>query len=147
MKKTLALAALALACTLPTFAADAEKSLYERLGGKEAISAVSDNFTERILADQRLAQWFNHAASTPEATRHYKTTFHDFLCKAVGGPCEYKGFDMVEVHKGRGITEEAFNVVVEDLLATFAQFKVPQAEQNEVLKMLGGLKPAIVEKK
>ena len=138
--------ALALALTPLLPAADADKSLYERLGGKPAVEAVVSDFVDRILLDQRVNGWFAHAASSPEATAAYKSTLTDFVCQSVGGPCEYKGRDMVAAHAGRAVTGPAFDAVVEDLVATLAKFKVPQQEQDDLLALLGGLKPDIVQR-
>src|SRR6185436_13118113 len=123
----------------------AEKSLYERLGGKPAIEAVASGLVDRILKDTRVNKWFTHASSSPENTKAYKATLTSFICKAVGGPCEYKGLDMVAAHKGRGVTNEAFSAVAEDLSAQLDQLKVPAKEKGEVMTLVGSLKPAIVQ--
>jgi hemoglobin len=127
-------------------AANDTKSLYERLGGKPAIKAVASDLVDRILADPRVNKWFAHAASSTENTNAYKTNLADFLCRSTGGPCEYTGPDMMAAHKGRGITNEAFNAVAGDLVATLDKFKVPAKEKNEVLTLVAGLKPTIVQK-
>src|ERR1043165_1530984 len=90
-------------------AATQNKSLYERLGGQPAVQAVVSGLVDRILADTRVNTWFAHASSTPENTAAYKAKLTDFFCQSVGGPCKYTGPDMVTVHKGRGVTNEAFN--------------------------------------
>ncbi len=122
-------------------------SLYERLGGMPAIRAVVDDFVSRILADNRVNGWFAHAANSPAIAAAYKSSLADFLCQGTGGPCQYAGRDMASVHKGRGVTGEAFDAVVEDLVATLNQLCVPAAEQSDVLAILGPLKTAIVERK
>jgi hemoglobin len=127
-------------------AANDTRSLYERLGGKPAIQAVASDLVDRILADPRVNKWFTHAAASVENTNSYKANLADFLCRSTGGPCQYTGPDMVAAHKGRGVTNEAFNAVAEDLVATLDKFKVPEKEKSEVLKLVGGLKPAIVQK-
>jgi hemoglobin len=127
-------------------AANDTKSLYERLGGKPAIQAVASDLVDRILADPRVNKWFTHAASSQENTNAYKANLADFLCRSTGGPCQYTGPDMMAAHKGRGITIEAFNAVAEDLTATLNKFNVPQKEKTEVLTLVGGLKPTIVQK-
>jgi hemoglobin len=125
-------------------AADIEKSLYERLGGQPAIKAVAGDLVDRILLDERVNKWFTHASSSPENTAAYKAKLADFLCQGLGGPCKYTGRDMETAHKGRGVTNDAFNAVVQDLIATLDKFKVPEKEKGELLKILGSLKPAIV---
>jgi hemoglobin len=130
-------------------AADEEqpRNLYQRLGGMPAIQAVVDDFVERILADQRVNRWFAHAASDPENGRAYKSKLADFICQGTGGPCKYTGADMFAAHKGRGVTDEAFQAVVSDLVATLDKFKVPEKEKGQLLGILGPMKPAIVQDK
>ena len=123
----------------------AEKSLYERLGGQPAIEAVANGLVDRILADKRVNKWFEHASSSPENTKSYKAKLTAFICTSVGGPCQYTGRDMVAAHRGRGVTNEAFNAVAEDLSAQLDQLKVPVKEKGEVMKLIGSLKPSIVQ--
>ena len=123
----------------------AEKSLYERLGGQPAVQAVTSGLVDRILADNRINKWFTHAAASPENTKAYKVKLADFICQAVGGPCKYTGRDMVAAHRGRGVTNDAFNAVAEDLVAVLDQLKVPAKEKAEVMKIVGSLKPSIVQ--
>src|SRR5258706_10973069 len=108
-------------------------SLYERLGGKPAIEAVVDDFVSRILADERVNGWFAHAASKPELELAFKRKLADFVCQGTGGPCAYAGADMITAHKGRGVTEAAFNAVVSDLVATLNKLKVPEKEKTDLL--------------
>jgi hemoglobin len=126
--------------------ADDAKSLYERLGGKPAIQAVASDLVDRILADRRVNGWFSHAAASPQNTDGYKAKLADFLCQSAGGPCQYAGRDIVSAHQGRGVTSDAFNAVVEDLVATLDKFKVPQKEKTDVLNFVAGLKSSIVQK-
>ena len=131
------------------FGADSVKpaSLYQRLGGMPAIRAVIDDFVTRILQDEKVAPFFAHAASSPENTAAYKARLADFVCQATGGPCQYTGADMVTAHKGRGVTEEAFNAVVADLVATLDKLQVPDQEKSQLLGLLAPMKPAIVQSK
>ena len=126
-------------------AARGSKSLYDRLGGQPAVDAVASGLVDRILADTRVNKWFAHAASTPENTKAYKAQLSAFICKSVGGPCQYTGMDMVTAHKGRGVTDDAFGAVAENLSKTLDSLKVPEAEKKEVMTLVGSLKPAIVQ--
>ncbi len=126
-------------------AAKEQKSLYERLGGQPAVEAVANGLVARILADGRVNKWFAHASSSPENTAAYKAKLTAFICQAVGGPCKYTGRDMTTAHKGRGVTNEAFAAVAEDLSATLDQLKVPAKEKGEVMTLVGSLKPMIVQ--
>jgi hemoglobin len=127
-------------------AAQSNKTLYERLGGMPAIQAVANGLVDRILADARVNRWFVHAAASPRNADNYKATLADFVCQNTGGPCKYRGGDMVTVHKGRRVTSEAFDAVVEDLVATLDSLKVPATEKNDLLAVLGPLKSSIVQK-
>ena len=145
----IAVATLAAHTAVSLRAADQEKpgTLFQRLGGMPAINAVADDFVTRILADNRVNKWFEHAASTPENARAYKAKLADFICQGTGGPCKYTGADMLTAHRGRGVTEEAFNAVVGDLVATLDKLKVPEREKAQLLGILGPMKPAIVQEK
>ena len=121
-------------------------SLYQRLGGMPAIQAVVDDFVTRILADDRVNKWFAHAASDPENAKAYKAKLADFICQGTGGPCKYTGADMLSAHKGRGVTDDAFNAVVSDLVATLEKFKVPEKEKSQLLGILGPMKSGIVNR-
>src|SRR5579862_2960478 len=117
-KRIVLVAGLMLAISSGLQAAESHASLYDRLGAMPAIRAVVDDLVGRILADGRVNHWFAHAASSPETAAAYKAKLADFICQGTGGPCRYESADMISAHKGRGVTEEAFNAVVEDLKAT-----------------------------
>jgi hemoglobin len=117
----------------------AKKSLYDRLGGKPAITAVVDDFVGNVAADVRINKRFANA-NIPRL----KTMLVDQICEASGGPCKYTGASMVDSHRGMNITEGEFTALVEDLIKSLDKFKVPAPEKNELLTALGGLKPQIV---
>lgn len=127
-------------------AADAEKSLYERLGGKPAVQAVASGLVDGILLDTRVNPWFAHTAASPANADAYKAKLSEFICQNTGGPCKYAGLDMVSAHKGRAVTSEAFDAVVQDLVVVLRNLKVPEKEQGELLGILGPLKSSIVQK-
>jgi hemoglobin len=125
----------------PTTNGTQEKSLYERLGGKPAITAVVDDFVARVAADNRINGKFANA-NIPRL----KTLLVEQICEASGGPCKYTGRDMKTTHAGMGIKGEEFDALVGDLVATLNKFKVPEREKNELLGALGPMKKDIVEK-
>lgn len=118
----------------------AEKSLFDRLGGAPAVSAVVDDFAGRVLADTRINAKF--AKSDP--TR-LVTNLKAFVTVATGGPGEYKGQDMKTAHTHMAVTEGEFGALVEDLSLTLDKFKVPAKEKGELLGALAPLKTSIVE--
>jgi hemoglobin len=115
-------------------------SLY-RLGGKEAITAVVDDFVGRVAADNRINKFFAKA-NVPRL----KSQLVNQVCEACGGPCKYTGPDMKTAHRGMGITNTAFDALVGDLIATLDKLKVGEREQKELLAALGPMKNDIVEK-
>lgn len=126
------------ACSHPMM--KSTSSLYERLGGRPAITAVVDDFVANVAADDRINAQFAHA-NIP----HLKKELVDQLCAGTGGPCMYTGLDMKTAHAGRHITGMQFDALVGDLVKTLNKFKVPAREQNELLGILGPMKKDIVQ--
>lgn len=144
MTTLLCLVLLVLGSFSPAWAQAApQKSLYQRLGGYDALAAVTDDFIGRLLADPQTQKFFV-GFSTDSKTR-IRGHIIDFLCQATGGPCLYHGRDMKTAHTGIGITEQDWQVTVKHLTATLDKFKVPEKEKGEVLSAVSGLKGDIVE--
>ncbi len=114
-------------------------SLYERLGGKPAITAVVDDFVANVAADNRINGRFANT-NIPRL----KGLLVDQICQATGGPCTYTGRDMKSSHRGMNITDAEFTALVEDLVKSLDKFKVPAKEKGELLAALGGMKSDIV---
>ena len=116
-----------------------QKSLYERLGGQEAITAVVAEFVGRTTSDPRIKfRFFNTDAE------NLKKLLVEFVCMATGGPCKYTGRSMEDSHAGMDLVDDEFTALVENLAGALDKFKVPDKEKNELLGALGPLKPAIV---
>jgi len=117
----------------------APKSLYDRLGGLDAIKAVCDEFVNRTTTDPRIKdRFFNTDAA------NLKRLLSEFVCQASGGPCKYSGRDMYTSHAGMDLVEDEFNALVENLAGALDKFKVPDKEKGELLGALGPLKPQMV---
>jgi hemoglobin len=140
------LAALAAVVALLPAAEAKEKTLYERLGGKKAITAVVDEFVGRVAADKRINRYFAAAAADPQRLASFKMKLVDQICQASGGPCNYSGKDMKTAHMGMGVTGDDFNALVEDLVGALDKFKVGEKEKGDLLGALGPMKADIVEK-
>jgi len=119
-----------------------EKSLYQRLGGYDAIAAVVDDFVPRLVGDPTLVKFFvGHGEDSKKRIRQLVV---DQLCEATGGPCIYVGRTMKLSHAGLGITEENWNAAVKHLVASLDKFKVPQKEKDELLAITSSLRADIV---
>jgi hemoglobin len=118
----------------------ATESLYTRLGGNEAITAVITDFVDnQVVPDDRINGFF---ANTD--LDRLKTLLVEFTANATGGPEEYTGRDMTASHAGLDITVADFNALVEDLSNSLAVFEVPEQEQGELLGALAPLQDQIV---
>jgi hemoglobin len=115
-------------------------SLYERLGGVDAITAVTRAAVDRQMKDDRI----NQKSARTNVDRLIKE-FVDLICQATGGPCTYTGRDMAEAHHNMGVTNGEFQAFVEDVVAVLDDFKVGKAEQDELLNTLAPLQGEIVE--
>jgi hemoglobin len=115
-------------------------SLYERLGGLDAVTAVVDSFVARCAGDDRINGKFERT-DIPRL----KKMLVDQVCEATGGPCTYIGRDMRQTHDGMEVTAGEFDALVEDLVGTLDEFDVPKADQDELLALLGPMRSEIVE--
>lgn len=136
-------AALPLA-TSAAQAAPAGTTLYARLGGFDAIAAVTDDFVGRLARDAALTKFFGGLSL--DSQKRLRQRVVEQLCEATGGPCFYTGRDMKTAHKGLGIGEADWQKAAGHLVATLDKFKVPAKEKNEVVAFVTKLKPDIVEK-
>jgi hemoglobin len=136
--------ALLLALAIPAVAdSHQEKTLYQRLGGYDALAAVTDDFIGRMAGDGTLAPFF--AGHSKDSLARIRQLVVDQLCAATGGPCVYTGRDMVTSHRGMGITEAHWNAAAAHLIATLDKFEVPEKEKGEVLALVATLKDQIVD--
>ena len=120
-----------------------EKSLYERLGGYDAIAAVADNLLPRLMSDPKLARFW--AVRADDSVRREKQLLVDFLCHSAGGPLFYTGRDMKTSHQGLGITEDDWKAFLTHLNATLDEFRVLAAEKAAVVGFAESLKADVLE--
>ena len=132
------LSALGLLCMWGTAAASA--SLYQRLGGQQAIEAIAATLIDRVTADRQLQRSF-HGAKIPRI----KDKLAEQLCELTGGPCRYSGDPMRESHAGHHITEAEFYGMVDCLRVILKERHTRLADTNELLRLLAPMKREIVE--
>ena len=121
-----------------------KKSLYNRLGGYDAVAAVVDDFIGRLVADKRFTKFF--VGHSEDSLKKIRQHIVDQFCNAAGGPCQYIGRDMKASHKGLGITGDDWDAAATHLVATLDKFKVPKAEKDELLAFVTSLRKDIVDK-
>jgi len=141
MKKLLLAAAIFTSIGLTSANA---KTLYQELGGYDAISAVTKALATKLVQDPKLGVYFKGLN-----THHKEVVVNnltDFLCNATGGPCIYTGENMEEAHAGLGITDSDWNRFVKITESVLDEYRVPPKLQKELLERLVPLKPYIVQK-
>ena len=119
------------------------KTLYERLGGYDAICAVTDNLLPRLTGDPKLGRFWQHRGE--DGVQRERQLLIDLLCSSAGGPLYYTGRDMKTSHKGMKISEADWSAFLGHVNATLASFSVPAAEREEVVGFIQSTKADIVE--
>ena len=123
----------------------AEKSLYERIGGNNAIAMVVDRFSDEIVKNPKLnvnpalRDW--NKTGQLAGLKFMRTLW---VCQATGGPFSYTGKDMHEAHKDLHLTSAEFDEVGAEIGRALDHFNVPEREKNEVLAAIVAHKGEVV---
>jgi hemoglobin len=129
----------------PEAEAPPPKSLYERLGGKDAIAKVVDTFMKNVAADTKLNKRF--AALKGKRLDDFKQKVVDQLCEATGGDCKYEGKPMKDAHAKMKIKEEEWNAFLSDLKAALDEHEIAENDQADLMALLGPMHDDIVDPK
>ena len=121
-----------------------DKSLYQRLGGYDAIAAVSDEFIARLATDDQEKGFF--IGFSDDSKMHIRQLLVDLVCKSAGGPCYYMGRDMKTAHAGAGITKADWDRSLGIFVEVLNKFIVPEKEQKDLAALLSPLEKDIVGK-
>lgn len=113
-------------------------SIYDRIGGHEAIEAVVEDFYVRVLADAQLAGFFTGANMN-----RLKGKQVEFFAAALGAPEAYTGAPMKQVHQGRGITMHHFSLVAGHLADALGAAGVSAETVTDILSAIAPLAPDI----
>ncbi len=119
------------------------KTLYERLGGYDAIAAVADALMVRIKDDDKLRRFYDHRGA--DGIAREQQLLIDFLCASTGGPMVYTGRDLKLLHVGMRLDEEDWKRAMVHLSVTLDALEVPEQEKGEVMSFHENLKSDIVE--
>lgn len=118
-----------------------ESSLYHKLGGQAAIDAAVEAFYVKVLADDRVKHFFDDVSMVKQRRKQ-----KEFLSYALGGPLPWTGKDMRKAHDGMGLTEEHFNAIAENLVATLKDLKVSQELIDQVIAVVATTKDDVLGK-
>src|SRR5215210_7933654 len=111
-----------------------EQSLYQRLGGYDALCAATDDLLARLQADPQLKDYWKGASHSNQ--RRARQLIVDFLTEAAGGPAFYTGRDMRVAHAGMGISASDWELFMHHTSAMLDHLGVPARERSEVLAFL-----------
>lgn len=120
-----------------------DRTLYERLGGYDALSAVASNLLPRLQTDSRLGRFWQHRGA--DGVAREKQLLVDFLCSSAGGPLLYTGRDMKASHRGMKIDASDWSAFLGHLNATLDAFRVPSPEREQVVAFIQSTRSEIVE--
>ncbi len=120
-----------------------QKSLYERLGGYDGITAFANDLLPRLQADSQLGRFWQNRGD--DGIAREKQLLIDYLCSSTGGPMYYTGRDMKTSHKGMKISERDWSIFLQHAGATMEALQIPKQECNEVVAFVLSLKEDIVE--
>ncbi len=129
----------------PGAANEPSTPLYDRLGGLKGITAVVDDFIDRLVTNKTLNRNPEINAGRKRSPAPYlKYQVSAMVCEVTGGPCKYGGKGMKEAHAHMNITEKEWDVMVSEFKKSLAKFKVPAKEQQELFAIVGKTKADIV---
>jgi hemoglobin len=124
----------------------AKRPLYERVGGEPVIVKVVDDFVAKYLANPKVQE--EHKARFQKGdVAGLKKKLVDTIGQATGGPQKYAGKGIKAAHKGMGIGGTDFDLMLADLGKALDDNKVAPADRDELLGILGKMRPDVVEKK
>lgn len=116
-----------------------EHGLYENIGGQKGIETIVDAFIKKIPSDKDILPYF-----AKSSVSHFRKGFITHLCDSIGGPCEYKGDSMIDIHTGMNINERDFNRIVELLISAMEDSGISFQNQNRILKTLAPSRADII---
>lgn len=127
----------------PESSAHTRESLYQRLGGYDAVAAFVHDLMPRLRTDPVLAVYWK-GISDDSALKGDQLLI-DFICAAFDGPVHYAGRDMKTSHKGLGITEAEWDGFMPHVAAALDSVGVAPREKAEFLDITESLKWDIVD--
>ena len=120
-----------------------QKTLYERLGGYDAITLFVNDLLPRLQADSQLGRFWENRGD--DGIAREKQLLIDYLCANTGGPMYYTGRDMKTSHKGMRISETDWSIFLQHAGATMAALQIPKQECDEIVAFVLSLRDDIVE--
>ena len=122
-----------------------KSTLYQQLGGSDAIKAAVDIFYEKVIKDDRLKPFFDGVDMTRQHA-HQRA----FMTYAFGGAPNYQGRSLREAHKRlveeKGLSDTHFNAVAAHLQETLEELAVPEKLIREVMAIVGSTQDDVLNR-
>jgi len=115
------------------------ETLFDKIGGMDAVNAAVDIFYTKVLVDDRIKHYFETTDMDKQRNKQKA-----FLAFAFGGPVQYDGLDMRKAHEGMNLTEEHFGAVAENLVNTLKELNVAQEHIDEVVTVALSVKDDVL---
>ena len=123
----------------------AESTLFERIGGRDAVNAAVELFYQKLLADDQLRPFFD-GVDMDRQQAHQRL----FMTYAFGGAPNYPGRSMQEAHRRlveeKGLNDTHFDAVAGHLKGTLEELNVPSELVLEVLQIVGSTREAVLNR-
>ena len=119
-------------------------TLFDRLGGAEAVSAAVDLFYQKVLADARISHFFESTDMQAQKAKQ-----RGFLTMVFGGPVSYQGKDLRRAHAPlveRGLNDEHFDAVAGHLQATLVELGVGEDLTAEVMAIAASTRDDVLSR-
>lgn len=116
-----------------------QATLYEQLGQQDGIVELTDAFIEEIQYDKKILPYFIETDID-----RFRVKFIEQICMISGGPCQYTGDSMAEVHGGMNINEHHFNALVDDLILAMESIQLDTGTQNQLLNLLVPMRKEVI---
>ncbi|MFY8275373.1 group I truncated hemoglobin [Pseudoalteromonas sp. SSDWG2] len=115
-------------------------TLYDALGAQQGVASITDSFIKHIAKDEAIFPYF-----AKSSVSHFRQGFQTHICDISGGPCEYTGDTMEDIHTGMKINEADFNRVVELLIMALEDNGIDYPTQNRLLKLLAPMRSDVIK--
>jgi hemoglobin len=121
-----------------------EKSLYERLGGTEGITAIATEVIEAHMVNPDIKARFLPLKDDPEHLAEVRKHVIDFFVMGSGGPQQYSGKDMHAAHVGMNINQGEYMCVMDDIMSTLDKNNIDEQSKKDVLAIIYSLKDQMI---
>ena len=142
----LAVLVAAMFSTGSSFAGEKEKpakTLYQRMGGYDAIAGIVDDFLVQLRGDPAFDRF--GGGRSEGSLKRTRQIIVDQFCAMTGGPCVYIGRDMKSAHQGLKITRAEWDSAIKKLEVSLDKFKVSGKDKEEFVAMIQQVRDEIVE--